>query len=65
MLAWLGDKHDNDGCALAAELAVQAVDNAFAPGNLIPTELGGAAGTEAIFSAVMRELDKLDIAASE
>ncbi len=64
MLEWLGEKHDVPELIQAGELAVQAVDNAFAGGNLIPTELGGEAGTDQVISAVMQELDKIDLSSA-
>jgi 3-isopropylmalate dehydrogenase len=59
MLEWLGDVKGNDACARAADLIVAAVDRAFEGGDLVPCELGGDAGTEAIFSAVYTAFDHL------
>lgn len=56
MLDWLGDRFDEPACHRAATLLTRAVDTAFAAGNLLPTELGGTAGTKAITKAVFEAL---------
>lgn len=59
MLRWLGNQHDNGQAVKAAKILEQAVENAYASGELLPYELGGTSGTEAISSKVFGELDKL------
>ncbi|TBR42786.1 isocitrate/isopropylmalate dehydrogenase family protein [Marinomonas agarivorans] len=56
MLDWLAQTHDIDACSTAAQYIRDAVDSAFAPGDLIPFELGGNAGTEAITQAIIKQL---------
>jgi 3-isopropylmalate dehydrogenase len=58
MLDWLGDRHGVESCARAAGQLTQAVERAFADGSLVPTEFGGAAGTNQIANAVRRELER-------
>jgi 3-isopropylmalate dehydrogenase len=55
MLDWLADKHDHPPAAEAALRIERAVDAAYA-GGLKPMEFGGADGTAAIASAVMKAL---------
>ncbi|MBT3788958.1 MAG: isocitrate/isopropylmalate dehydrogenase family protein [Alphaproteobacteria bacterium] len=59
MLEWLGDVKSNEACSRAADLIVTAVDRAFESGDLVPFELGGDAGTDAIFKAVYTAFDGL------
>ena len=56
MLEWLGERHGNASCTQAAAALTQAVEAAFAPGDLISTEVGGSAGTEAIVTRVRSHL---------
>ena len=56
MLEWLGDVHDMEVCTNAARQIEEAVDLAFGAGDLVPWELGGEAGTKAVFSAVYDKL---------
>jgi 3-isopropylmalate dehydrogenase len=60
MLEWLADRHGIAPCRAAAGLVRAAVDQAFAAGDLIPTELGGAAGTCAITDAVAAALGTVE-----
>jgi len=53
MLDWLGETHGSRETVAAGRLIRDAVDRAFAPGTLVPHELGGTAGTRAITDAVM------------
>jgi 3-isopropylmalate dehydrogenase len=53
MLEWLGERHDSPACDLGARLLRAAVGRAFAEGELVPFELGGDAGTEAITRRVL------------
>jgi len=53
MLEWLGDRHGIADMNEAARRLNEAVETAFAGGRLLPTELGGDAGTEAIHAAVL------------
>jgi len=63
MLEWLGDRHDVDGCRVAATLISGSVEVAFAPGTLIPVENGGDAGTDAITDAVREALGRQPLVA--
>lgn len=56
MLEWLGEKHGVPEAAGAGASICDAVDAAFAGGQLVPFELGGEAGTAAITDAVMGAL---------
>jgi len=56
MLDWLADRHDHPPAAEAALRIERAVDKAYASG-IKPMEYGGADGTAAITSAVMKALD--------
>ncbi|MFT2111748.1 isocitrate/isopropylmalate dehydrogenase family protein [Marinomonas sp. 2405UD68-3] len=58
MLDWLDQTHNLPACSTAANFIREAVDNAFIAGDLIPYELGGSAGTDAITTAVMAQLQK-------
>jgi 3-isopropylmalate dehydrogenase len=58
MLEWLGDRHDNDALRHAARMLTQAVEAAFAPGDLVSTEIGGSAGTAEIMARVAAALDR-------
>ena len=63
MLDWLADRSGVAACARAASTLTRAVEDAFADGALVPTELGGTAGTEAITSRVRLRLHQQDVAA--
>jgi 3-isopropylmalate dehydrogenase len=58
MLEWLGDRHDNAACRYAAQVLTQAVEAAFAPGDLVSTETGGKAGTAEIMARVTAALEQ-------
>ncbi|MEM6355774.1 MAG: isocitrate/isopropylmalate family dehydrogenase [Pseudomonadota bacterium] len=60
MLEWLGDRHASSEAIMAGGLLRRAVDAAFAPGTLVTCELGGSAGTTAVFQAVEGALATLD-----
>jgi cytochrome c553 len=57
MLDWLGERHGIEGYRLASAILTRAVEGAFAPGNLIPHENGGSAGTAEITSRVFEALE--------
>lgn len=61
MLEWLGKRHVSQEAMRAGKLLRFAVETAFAPGTLITCELGGDAGTEAVFQAIGTALDKIDV----
>ena len=61
MLDWLAEKHKDDNARRAARLIERAIDNAFAHGTLVTTELGGSAGLVEVTQAVSRELENLDV----
>lgn len=54
MLDWLGERHETSACESAAHMIYGAVDAAFADGTLVPSEMGGQAGTEEISDAVLK-----------
>ena len=53
MLDWLGERHGSAPCERGARLLSAAVESAFAPGDLVPFELGGEAGTSAITRRIL------------
>jgi 3-isopropylmalate dehydrogenase len=57
MLEWLGDRFAVDACARAASALTRAVERAFSDGSLVPTELGGTAGTQEITTRVQQEVE--------
>jgi len=59
MLEWLGDKHQCAAAGEAGRLVRDAVDAAFAGGQLVTCELGGDAGTKPVFDAVAAALDNI------
>ena len=61
MLDWLAEKHADDNARRAARLIENAIDNAFAQGKLVTTELGGSAGLVEVTQAVSRELEMIDV----
>ena len=61
MLDWLAEKHADDNARRAARLIENAIDNAFAQGKLVTTELGGSAGLVEVTHAVSRELEMIDV----
>ena len=60
MLDWLGARHGEVAAVRAGALLRRAVEAAFAPGTLVTCELGGAAGTAAVFAAVGAALERAD-----
>ncbi len=60
MLDWLGERHNLAEPAQAADVLRNAVARTFADGNLVTCELGGPAGTNAVFSAVEAQLAQID-----
>jgi 3-isopropylmalate dehydrogenase len=56
MLDWLGEKHQIDACKDASKKLTRAIEAAFAPGDLVSTEIGGSAGTEVIVARVKKAL---------
>ena len=56
MLDWLGDTRNLPACHRAAALIVDAVDAAYAGGELLPFELGGSADTSAITHVVQSKI---------
>jgi len=61
MLDWLGAKHGSSEAGVAASAMRRAVDDAFGGGRLVTCELGGEAGTEAVFAAVKETLARVDV----
>ena len=59
MLDWLAQRSGNAALADAAVLLEQAVDDAFAAGQLRPMEFGGDQGVKAATAAVDTSLDAL------
>ncbi len=60
MLEWLGREKGVAEAARAGALIRRAVDAAFAPGTLRTCELGGTAGTAAVFAAVGAALERAE-----
>ncbi|MFK7945555.1 MAG: isocitrate/isopropylmalate family dehydrogenase, partial [Paracoccaceae bacterium] len=60
MLEWLGSKHSSAEAIKAGSLIRRAVDASFKDGTLVTCELGGKAGTSAVFEAVNAAMDGLD-----
>ncbi len=56
LLEWLGVECAEARCVQAGQLIRDAVDSAFAQGNLLPGELGGKNGTREITNAVFSKL---------
>ncbi len=65
MLEWLGERHDAPQCGRAAVELAEAVDEAFAQGDLNGVENGGAAGTEAVAAGVRKALDRRPVQAAQ
>ena len=61
MLEWLGVKHGSSDAEVAASALRRAVENAFVGGELVTCELGGDAGTAAVFTAVKDTLARVDV----
>jgi 3-isopropylmalate dehydrogenase len=59
MLNWLGHKHSNESLIKAGALIDQAVEAAYDTKELLPYELGGTDGTEAITQKVFEKLSEL------
>lgn len=59
MLDWLGEQHELQDMMAAAEMIETAVENAFISARLLPYELGGDAGTQTVYAAVVGELEQL------
>lgn len=57
MLDWLGETHDVQACRDAADAIEAAVASAFASGEIVSVELGGASGTRDIADAVLARLN--------
>jgi len=57
MLEWLGEQHGVAACGLAGTRLRDAVESAFAGGELIPFEFGGRDGTVEITAGVGAALD--------
>lgn len=57
MLAWLGDRHDDDSLALGARVIESAVDIAFGSGTLRSSESGGTDGVEGITQRILGSLE--------
>ncbi|MFK7893893.1 MAG: isocitrate/isopropylmalate dehydrogenase family protein [Granulosicoccus sp.] len=59
MYDWLGEKHAEPQLVQAGHLLREAVDSAYADGNLLPAEFGGNAATDDIVQAVLGAIDTL------
>lgn len=55
MLEWLGERHDDERCAQAAQAIQNAVESALASG-IRTRDLGGTAGTQDLLDAVITAL---------
>ena len=60
MLEWLGARNGATEPAAVGGLIRRAVEAAFADGTLLTCELGGSAGTDAVYRAVDAAMDTLD-----
>jgi len=60
MLEWLGRENGIDEAGRAGALIRRAVDAAFADGGLKTSELGGDAGTSAVFAAVETAMERAE-----
>lgn len=59
MLDWLAETRQCPAAAQASKLIVDAVDAAFATGELVTMELGGTADLNDVYSAVMTQLKQI------
>ena len=59
MLDWLGERHACPQANDASARLWQAVQKAFVQGDLMPFELGGRSGTQAIYKAVIAQLEEV------
>jgi 3-isopropylmalate dehydrogenase len=64
MLDWLGERHDLAACSAAAADLTQAVEAAFADGDLRTFENGGTSGTEQIAGRVRAHLERRPVASA-
>lgn len=60
MLEWLGKRHGASEATVAGALIREAVNRAFAGGDLVTCELGGQAGTAAVFARIDAALAELE-----
>lgn len=61
LLEWLAETHQCEAAARAGKLIVDAVDKAFATGELKTVELGGQSGLHDVYEAVDKELTNLPL----
>ena len=59
MLEWLGERHNEPACLVAARDLRLAVEAAFAGGDLVTPENGGTAGTADIAGRVRAQMESL------
>ena len=57
MLEWLGRRHDIEDMILASNRIQQSVEGIFVDGDLIPFELGGAAGLNDVCKAIYKMME--------
>jgi 3-isopropylmalate dehydrogenase len=57
MLEWLGERHGNASCTLAANILNDATFGVFENSEVLPWEMGGTSGTEEITRAVLAALE--------
>jgi len=57
MMRWLAERHGISEAAQGGQILQDSVETAYSHGNLIPMELGGTAGTDAIYEAIRRQMD--------
>ncbi len=60
MLEWLGSRHGAAEATQTADLIRRGVEAAFADGTLVTCELGGQAGTGAVYDTVSEAIARLD-----
>ncbi|MEM9197764.1 MAG: isocitrate/isopropylmalate family dehydrogenase [Pseudomonadota bacterium] len=61
MLGWLGETKGVTEAIRASDVLRRATEASFAQGDLVTCELGGDAGTAAVFARVEAELQRLDV----
>ena len=62
MLEWLGERHKVPACASAAAALTQAVEAAFADGDLVTPENGGTSDTAEVTDRIRAQLEQRPVA---
>ncbi|MEM1161295.1 MAG: isocitrate/isopropylmalate family dehydrogenase [Pseudomonadota bacterium] len=61
MMEWLGTKENSAEAQATGNLLRSGVEAAFRDGSLVTVELGGDAGTQAVFDAVGSAMERIDV----